>query len=99
MKYQIKDGTVTLGGREILSHIDFEIRENEKIAVVGRNGAGKTTLLRLIAGQLELDRDDKRMGPGILSSRKLTVGFLSQQEFAKEQKTAEQWIMDSCPFS
>lgn len=98
MKYQIKDGTVTLGGREILSHIDFEIRENEKIAVVGRNGAGKTTLLRLIAGQLELDRDDKRMGPGILSSRKLTVGFLSQQEFTKEQKTAEQWIMDSCPY-
>ncbi len=98
MKYQITDGTVTLGDREVLSHIYFEIRENEKIAVVGRNGAGKTTLLRLIAGQLELDRDDKRMGPGILSSRKLTVGFLSQQEFTGEQKTAKQWIMDSCPY-
>ena len=51
MKYQIKDGTVTLGGETILSHIDFEIQGNQKIAVVGRNGAGKTTLLRLIAGQ------------------------------------------------
>ena len=50
MKYQIKDGTVTLGGETILSHIDFEIQGNQKIAVVGRNGAGKTTLLRLMAG-------------------------------------------------
>ena len=49
MKYQIKDGTVTLGGETIVSHIDFEIQGNQKIAVVGRNGAGKTTLLRLIA--------------------------------------------------
>lgn len=54
MKYQIKDGTVTLGGETILSHIDFEIQGNQKIAVVGRNGAGKTTLLRLIAGELSL---------------------------------------------
>ena len=64
MKYQIKDGTVTLGGETILSHIDFEIQGNQKIAVVGRNGAGKTTLLRLIAGELSLDRDDRRQGPG-----------------------------------
>ena len=56
MKYQIKDGTVTLGGETIVSHIDFEIQGNQKIAVVGRNGAGKTTLLRLIAGELSLDR-------------------------------------------
>ena len=68
MKYQIKDGTVTLGGETILSHIDFEIQGNQKIAVVGRNGAGKTTLLRLIAGELSLDRDDRRQGPGILAS-------------------------------
>ncbi len=31
MKYQIKDGTVTLGGETILSHIDFEIQETRKL--------------------------------------------------------------------
>ena len=31
MKYQIKDGTVTLGGETILSHIDFEYREIRKL--------------------------------------------------------------------
>ena len=50
MLYQISNGTVSVGGELILSHIDFEIRGNEKIAVVGKNGAGKTTLLKLVAG-------------------------------------------------
>ncbi len=97
MKYQIKDGTVTLGGETILSHIDFEIQGNQKIAVVGRNGAGKTTLLRLIAGELGLDRDDRRQGPGILASRQLTVEMLGQQALAKEERTVEELMMLHCP--
>ena len=60
MLYQIKDGTVSAGSQTILSHVDFYIKEKEKIAVVGKNGAGKTTLLRLLAGELQLDRDDRR---------------------------------------
>ena len=34
MLYQISDGTVSAGGEVILSHIDFEVRGAEKIAVV-----------------------------------------------------------------
>ncbi len=60
MLYQIKDGTVSAGGQTILSHVDFYIKEKEKIAVVGKNGAGKTTLLKLLAGELTPDRDDSR---------------------------------------
>ena len=63
MLYEIKDGTVSLGGIPVLSHIYFQIKGKEKIALTGINGAGKTTLLRVIAGDLELDRDDKRQGP------------------------------------
>ena len=97
MKYQIKDGTVTLGGETILSHIDFEIQGNQKIAVVGRNGAGKTTLLRLIAGELSLDRDDRRQGPGITASRQLTVEMLGQQALAGEERSVEELVMLNCP--
>ena len=97
MNYQIKDGTVTLGGETILSHIDFEIQGNQKIAVVGRNGAGKTTLLRLIAGELSLDRDDRRQGPGITASRQLTVEMLGQQALAGEERTVEELVMLNCP--
>ena len=41
MRYQITDGTLSLGGERVLSHIDFEIRGNEKLAVVGKKRSGK----------------------------------------------------------
>ncbi len=65
--------------------------------MVGNNGAGKTTLLKLIAGEVDLDRDDKRQGPGIISSRKLTVGYLKQQAFDDKDRTVEEELLSSCP--
>ena len=100
MLYQIQDGTVSLGGETVLFHFDFEIRGREKIAVVGKNGAGKTTFLRLLAGELVLDRDDKRKQPGIRTSRQITVGFLPQQVFAGEgdnERTVEEELWRACP--
>ena len=97
MLYQITDGTVSAGGVPILSHINFEIRGTEKIAVAGKNGAGKTTLLRLLAGELTLDRDDKRNGPGIVTSRKLTVGMMRQQPFDDPSETVEEELLKGCP--
>lgn len=97
MLYQINNGTVSIGGKEILSHLDFEIKGKEKIAIVGRNGAGKTTLLRLIAGELDLDRDDKRNGPGIASSRKLVIGYLTQNQSMDSEKTVEEILLEACP--
>ena len=98
MLYQITDGTVSAGGHVILSHVDFEIKGNEKIALVGRNGAGKTTLLKLIAGELSLDRDDRRQGAGVTSSRRLTVGMLKQQAFSDREQTVEKILLAACPF-
>lgn len=97
MLYQITNGTVSLEGEVILSHIDFTIKGKEKIAVVGRNGAGKTTLLRLIAGEIELDRDDKRQSPGISCSRRLTIGMLRQSNLMDQEKTIEEILLSSCP--
>lgn len=97
MLYQINDGTVSLGGNVILDHIDFEIRGTEKIAVVGANGAGKTTLLQVLSGELELDGDDKRMGPGITMSRRLTVGMLKQCVFTGDDRTVEEELLAACP--
>ena len=98
MLYQITDGTVSAGGHVILSHVDFEIKGNEKIALVGQNGAGKTTLLKLIAGEISLDRDDRRQGAGVTSSRRLTVGMLKQQAFSDREQTVEEILLAACPF-
>lgn len=99
MLYQITDGTVSAGGKQILSHIDFDIHGTERIALVGRNGAGKTTLLQVIAGERELDRDDRRQGPGIRRARALTIGFLKQQTPPGEDPSAEEEILSACPWT
>ena len=50
MLYQISNGAVSFGDDVILHSINFEIRNTEKIAIVGRNGCGKSTLLNILAG-------------------------------------------------
>lgn len=97
MLLQIQYGTLSIGGQTVLSHFHFEIRGNEKIAVIGRNGCGKTTLLRLLAGELALDRDDKSISPEIYTSRKTTTGFLSQQAFSDLSVTVEKELLKCCP--
>lgn len=39
-------------GRLVLDHVNFSLKENEIIAILGRSGSGKSTLLRIIAGLL-----------------------------------------------
>ena len=53
MLYQIVNGAVRFGDDTILRDINFEIRNTEKIAVVGRNGCGKTTLMKIIDGRID----------------------------------------------
>ena len=68
MRYQIKNGTVSL--------------------------QGETTLLKLIAGELSLDRDDKRFDPGIFSARNTTVGMLRQTTQPEEKdRTVEELLL------
>ena len=92
MLYQISNGCVRFGADTILEHINFEIRNTEKIAVVGRNGCGKTTLLRLIAGEVELSKRDSDEDIFIAKAGKLTIGYLKQVAFEEENITVEEEI-------
>ncbi|MGA0236563.1 MAG: ABC transporter ATP-binding protein [Alphaproteobacteria bacterium] len=38
------------GDHRVLNNLDLEIKQGERIGLVGRNGAGKSTLLRIIGG-------------------------------------------------
>lgn len=39
-------------GPEVLTGLDFAVREGRALALLGRNGSGKTTLMRLLSGGL-----------------------------------------------
>lgn len=83
MKYQIHKGTKQFGADVIFEDIQFEIRNTEKIAIVGRNGCGKTTLLKVIADIEHLDKGE------IHAESALTIGYLAQTTFSNENALVE----------
>jgi ATPase subunit of ABC transporter with duplicated ATPase domains len=49
-----------------LGPIDLELRNGDRLAVLGRNGAGKTTLLKALLGELPVSAGRRWIGPGIV---------------------------------
>ena len=92
MLYKINNGAVRFGGDTILENINFEIRNTEKIAVVGRNGCGKTTLLKLISGEVELSKRDSDEDIFIAKSGNPVIGYLKQMTFEDDTITMEEEI-------
>ncbi len=90
MLLEIRDGTVSRGGKTVLERFSFDIKGTEHAAIVGRNGAGKTTLLEVIAGTRELDADEKNPGSGLFRSRAFTVGMLHQTAVSDPELTVEE---------
>ena len=92
MLYQICHGAVSFADDVILHDINFEIRNTEKIAVVGRNGCGKTTLLKLINGEVDLDKRDSDEDIFIAKAGNPQIGYLKQIAFEDPSITLEQEI-------
>lgn len=92
MLYQISNGAVSFGDDVILHSINFEIRNTEKIAIVGRNGCGKTTLLKLISGEVDMDKLDSDENAFIAKAGNPEIGYLKQIAFEDKNITLEQEI-------
>lgn len=79
MKYQIHKGSKWYGANAVFEDIQFEIKNTEKIAIVGRNGCGKTTLLKIIADVESLDKGT------IHKESRLSIGYLAQTTFSNDE--------------
>lgn len=64
--------TLSFGGFNLLTDINFHISEQDKIGLVGKNGAGKTTLLNLICGL------QKPTSGQVVVPSGLRIGYLPQ---------------------
>ena len=65
---ELKDVSIELGTRTVLTGITMSVQDGEIVTILGPNGSGKTTLLRTLSGALEptrgqmIRRDDLRIG-------------------------------------
>lgn len=69
--YELSDGSKL----EVFKGLNATIERQEKLAVVGVNGAGKSTLLKCMAGKLEADSGEVKIGPSI------NAGYFGQYSF------------------
>jgi ATPase subunit of ABC transporter with duplicated ATPase domains len=69
----LKSVTKSFGTRTIYDAFDFHVRRGERWCVMGKNGAGKSTLLKMIAGSLQPDAGQVKLGAS------LKLGYFSQQ--------------------
>lgn len=78
---QLNGISKSFGAEEILSNIKVEIKDQDRIAIVGRNGAGKSTLLKIMANELPHDEGE------FFKPKDLTYGYLSQHMKLESGKT------------
>lgn len=60
----ISDLSITIGGRELLSHAELNLQPGRRYVLIGRNGLGKSTLLKAVGNGLV---------PGISSTLKVLL--------------------------
>ncbi len=87
MNYRITDGSVSYGAETILEEIDFEVKGNEKVAIVGRNGSGKSTLLKAIVNNELLEEGIGQEKFNIYKEGNPVIGYLKQIEFEDDNIT------------
>lgn len=87
MNYRITNGSVSYGADTILEEIDFEIKDKEKIAIVGRNGSGKTTLLKALIDNEMLSEGIGEEKFNVYKEGIKEIGYLKQIDFEDENKT------------
>ncbi len=87
MNFKIINGAVEFGAETILENINIEIKDKEKIAIIGRNGAGKSTLLKAIINNQLLTEGTGKDKFNIYREGNPVIGYLKQMEFENDQIT------------
>ncbi|SYX87126.1 ribosomal protection-like ABC-F family protein [Paenibacillus alvei] len=77
------------GANLVLSDVSFEVKEGEKVGLIGRNGTGKTTILQMLSGASTPDQGDLFIRKGA------TIGLLDQVPSAHESASVYDVLAES----
>ena len=88
----VKGLTKAFGPKKLFSDLDFEIKREEKVAIIGNNGTGKTTILKILNGLLDADSGEMRLGS------KVKIGYYDQEhQVLSPEKTIFDELQDTYP--
>lgn len=94
MKIRLNDVSVSFGEKTVLAHINFEVNDTDKVALIGRNGCGKSTLIRVITGEQEIDKvDESTKINRIEKTGSFNVGQIKQITFDDDNATLESEVL------
>lgn len=85
----VQDGVVRYGDRTLFENLSFNIREGEKVCLIGKNGAGKTTLMNIVTGARELDEGLRWQLQGS------SIGYLQQDIVPKAGQNVRDFIFEA----
>ena len=92
MEYlSLENVSKSFGEKLLFNNLNLTISKGDKIALIAKNGTGKTSLLRLIAGEESPEGEKAR----IVLSKKIRVGYLSQDPELDPQASALDAVLDS----
>jgi len=76
---QVRNLHYSIGDRDLLSSVSWNLQSERRFALIGPNGSGKTTLLRILTGEIEPHAGT------ITKPRNYTIGYLPQEEIVAGQ--------------
>ncbi|MFR5876539.1 MAG: ABC-F family ATP-binding cassette domain-containing protein, partial [Eubacterium sp.] len=76
----VQNLTLSFGENTLFEGVSFDIKEKEKVGLIGCNGAGKTSLFKVIKGEYSADNGN------CFVSRNATIGYM-EQHTCSENKT------------
>ncbi len=88
----VTDLNKSFGQNKLFDDISFDIKREEKVAIIGNNGTGKTTILKIINQMLDADSGEIKLGS------KVKIGYFDQEhQVLNMDKTLFDELQDTYP--